>query len=93
MSLLYQLLGWTLILVGLPLTLSPLPLGIIVVAIGLALIMANSQTARKHLQHFRAQHKWLDKWMRKAESAVPGPFDRILKQTDSNGWRKPREDC
>ncbi|WP_421785764.1 hypothetical protein [Hyphobacterium sp.] len=91
MSLLYQLLGWTLILIGLPLTLSPLPFGIILVAIGLALIMANSRSARRHLQHLRAQHKCLDEWMRKAESTVPGPFDRILRQTDTNGWQRPRD--
>ncbi len=92
MSLLYQLLGWILVLIGLPLTLSPLPFGIVLTAIGLALIMANSRSARKHLQHQRARHKALDDWMRKADSVVPGPFDWILRETDTNGWQTPRGD-
>lgn len=89
MSLLYQLLGWTLIVIGLPLTLSPVPLGLIIVAIGLAFIMSNSQSARDRLTRQRARHESLDKWMRKAERFVPHPFDRVLRETDTDGWQKP----
>lgn len=87
MPLVYQTLGWLLIIIGLPLTLSPIPVGIVIVAVGLALILANSQSARDRLQHIRARHASFDRWMCKAERYVPHPFDRILKETDSDGWQ------
>lgn len=89
MSLVYQTLGWLLIVIGLPLTLSPIPVGIVVVAVGLALILASSQSARGRLQQIRARHAAFDRWMRKAERYVPRPFDRILRETDSDGWQHP----
>lgn len=88
MTLFLQLIGWVLVLVGLPLTLSPVPVGIVIVGIGAGLILANSAGARNRLRNLRADHRKLDKWLRKAERLLPDPFDRILRSTDSDGWHR-----
>jgi hypothetical protein len=88
MTLFLQLIGWVLVVVGLPLTLSPVPVGIVIVGIGAGLSLANSAAARNRLRNLRADHRKLDKWLRKAERLLPDPFDRILRSTDSDGWHR-----
>ena len=82
MSLVYQILGAVLILFGLPLFWTPIPIGLIMIASGIALIISNSVTAREWVRTLRARRPGFDRWVLKAEARVPAPFDRILKQTD-----------
>jgi len=82
MPILYQFLGVLLILVGLPLFWTPLPVGLVLIAIGAALILSNSERARIWMRERRRRHPRLDALMLKAERVTPHPFDRILKQTD-----------
>ena len=83
MSLVYQILGALLILFGLPLFWTPIPIGLIMIASGLALIISNSDAAREWVRTLRAKHPKFDAWVVKAEARVPPPFDRILKQTEA----------
>lgn len=89
MSLLYQILGALLILVGLPLFWTPIPVGLIMIASGGALIISNSDAAREWVRTLRMKHARFDAWVCKAERVVPRPFDHILKQTEVR--RKDRE--
>jgi hypothetical protein len=82
MSFVYQILGVLLILVGLPLFWTPIPIGLILIASGLALLISNSDAARAFVRERRARHPRFDAWLLKAERVVPHPFDRILKRTD-----------
>lgn len=82
MSFVYQILGVLLILVGLPLFWTPIPIGLILIASGLALLISNSDAAREFVRERRARHPRFDAWLLKAERVVPHPFDRILKRTD-----------
>lgn len=82
MSFVYQILGVLLILIGLPLFWTPIPVGLILIAAGLALLISNSDAAREFVRQRRKRHPGFDAWVRKAERVVPHPFDRILKQTD-----------
>lgn len=82
MAFVYQILGWLLIVVGLPLFWTPIPVGLILIAIGLSLLIANSDRARDVLRERRRRHPRFDAWLLKAEQIVPHPFDRILKRTD-----------
>lgn len=82
MAFVYQILGWLLIVVGLPLFWTPIPIGLILIAIGLSLLIANSDSARAFLQERRRRHPRFNAWLLKAEDIVPHPFDRILKRTD-----------
>ena len=82
MAFVYQILGWLLIVVGLPLFWTPIPVGLILIAIGLSLLIANSDRARDILRERRRRHPRFDAWLLKAEQIIPHPFDRILKRTD-----------
>ncbi|MCR9127962.1 MAG: hypothetical protein NXI12_00425 [Alphaproteobacteria bacterium] len=82
MSFVYQILGVLLILAGLPLFWTPIPVGLIMIAAGLALLISNSDAAREFVRARRARHPRFNAWVIKAEGVVPHPFDRILKRTD-----------
>lgn len=82
MSLVYQILGALLILFGLPLFWTPIPVGLIMIASGVSLIIANSDAAREWVRTLRTRHRRFDEWVLKAEAVVPPPFNRILQQTD-----------
>ena len=82
MSTIYKLIGIVLILGGIPLFWTPIPVGLIMIAVGLSLIIANSDTARGIVRREREKHDGFNRWLIKAEKVVPHPFDRILKQTD-----------
>ena len=82
MSVIYQILGGLLIAIGLPLFWTPLPVGLVLIAIGGALILSNSDRARDWVRARRARHPRFHGLMIKAERVTPHPFDRILKETD-----------
>lgn len=85
MAFVYQILGGLLILIGLPLFWSPLPVGLVLIAVGAALILANSDRARDWVRARRARDPRFDAFMVKAEHVTPHPFDRILKRTELGG--------
>ncbi|MBI1234395.1 MAG: hypothetical protein GC208_07815 [Alphaproteobacteria bacterium] len=83
MSTVYKLIGILLILGGIPLFWTPIPVGLIMIAVGLSLIIANSNTARGVVRRERERHHGFNDWLLKAEKIIPHPFDRILKRTDA----------
>jgi hypothetical protein len=85
MRIFYIVLGALLILGGLPLFWTPVPVGAVLIVIGLALIVANSHTAREWIHERRERHAGLDRWMNKAEGFTPPPFKRILHKTAAGG--------
>ena len=78
----YQFLGAVLIVAGVPIFWLPIPLGAVMILLGLALLIANSPTLRDALRRWRSRHPRADDWLRKAERRTPGPFRRILQSTD-----------
>ncbi|MBL4539506.1 hypothetical protein [Oceanicaulis sp. UBA2681] len=82
MRFVYQTLGFLLIAVGLPLFWTPLPFGLVLIAIGAALILSNSDSARNHVRGWRGRHPRFNAFMIKAERVTPHPFDRILQRTE-----------
>lgn len=82
MSTIYKLIGILLILGGIPLFWTPIPVGLILITIGMALIIANSNTARGVVRREREKHDGFNRWLIKAEKIIPHPFDRILQRTD-----------
>ena len=84
MRFVYQTLGFLLIAVGLPLFWTPIPVGLGLLAIGLALVMSNSDSAREWVRAKRQHHPKFDAMMVKAERVTPHPFDRILQRTEIN---------
>lgn len=84
MTLFYKLLGVLLIVAGLPLFWTPVPVGAVLILMGLALLVANSGTARKWLHQRRRRHPRLDRWIEKSEKYMPPAFARILHRTSTS---------
>ncbi|GGE39637.1 hypothetical protein GCM10011367_12650 [Marinicauda pacifica] len=82
MSFVYQFIGIVLIVAGLPLFWTPIPVGAVMIATGLALLVSNSSLVRGWVIAARDAHPRFDRWMRQAQKAIPGPFSRVLSRTD-----------
>jgi hypothetical protein len=82
MRFVYQTLGFLLIALGLPLFWTPLPFGLVLIAIGAALVLSNSDSARNHVRGWRERHPKFNAFMVQAERVTPHPFDRILQRTE-----------
>ena len=78
-----------LILVGLVLTPTPLPLGIILVAIGFALLV-NVWPAP--IRWLRKRWAWFDRLLRRIERASPEPIARDIRRTESEEENKDESD-
>lgn len=76
MSLFLKLPGVVLILAGLPLFWTPVPIGAVLVLAGLGLLAANSRTVQSWLRGQREKNPRLDRWMIGAEKYLPRPLKR-----------------
>lgn len=81
MKLFYTIVGVLLILAGLPLFWTPVPIGAVLILIGIALIVGNSSSARNWLRESRSRHARLNRWMSHTEKYLPTPFSRALRDT------------
>lgn len=77
-----RLIGWMtgtgLLTIGLAIMITPLPLGIVVAAAGLTILLSISARLRAIVRARRRRHGWLDRSMRAAGRVTPGRFGRIL---------------
>jgi uncharacterized membrane protein len=81
MAFVYQIFGGLLILAGLSVVWTPIPLGIILIALGAVLILAHSSAARDWVKARRAGNSKFDAFLLRAERYLPGPMRRILEET------------
>lgn len=89
MSFVYQFFGLILILIGLPLFWTPIPVGLILIATGLGLLISNSSLVRTWVQNSRTRSPGFDRWLVKAKRYVPHPFDRVLERTEAQKRNPP----
>lgn len=83
MAFVYQIFGGLLILAGLSVVWTPIPLGIILIAFGAVLILAHSSAARDWVMARLAGNRKFDAFLIRAERFLPGPMRRILEATHS----------
>lgn len=76
------LVGLGLIIIGVPLMISPIPFGIVLIIIGLLVLVAANPLAAKALRALRRRHPWLDEFLRKAENLLPPDAAAPLRDTD-----------
>ncbi|KPP82368.1 MAG: hypothetical protein HLUCCA04_06410 [Oceanicaulis sp. HLUCCA04] len=84
MSIFIKIFGLLLVIAGLAVVWSPIPLGIVFIPIGLAIIVATSQTARDWLHRRRQNNPGFDRWLRRMEGKVPERFSEPLRRTDAD---------
>ena len=71
-----------LILSGLVVFPMPIPLGAIMIATGVVLLISASATVAIWLRAFRRRHRRTDEFIRSAEEKLPRTLKQILKRTD-----------
>ena len=72
-------LALVLVLVGLVTFLLPIPFGIVVLVIGIAVLMMVSPTARKGFHRLRARYPSLDRRLATVEPHLPVSLQKILR--------------
>ncbi|TRO96212.1 hypothetical protein FKB34_05785 [Glycocaulis profundi] len=85
MSILIKILGVILLLVGLALSWSPIPLGILLIPVGAAMIVATSSHAQKWLRGRRENNPKFDRWMGKMQRKAPDKVSSALEGTEPRG--------
>lgn len=81
MGFVYQIFGGLLILAGLSVIWTPIPFGVVLIAFGAGVILANSAAARNWVTARRARHPRFHAFLVRAERVLPGAMRRILEAT------------
>ena len=62
----------------------PIPLGFLLMGVGIALIITHSSRATRLLKSQRARYRRLNRFLKKVENRVPDPIGKILSDSDPN---------
>ncbi len=84
------LVGVVLILYGVVAAISPLPLGVILIAVGFVMIAGANPAARPLIRAMRRRWRWFDKLVRLAAHRSPPRFKDVIEETDPGA--APRDD-
>ena len=78
-------LGWLLMVVGLALTLSPVPIpliGILPLLVGCAILSANSKSFRRALQRLRLRFSFASRWLEGVRNRMPYDVKTMIRRTN-----------
>ena len=78
-------LGWVLVVVGLVLTPSPIPiplLGVLPLLVGCAILSANSKSFRRMLQRLRRRFAFLSRWLESVRHRMPPQVKTMIRRTN-----------
>ena len=77
-----RVLAVILLLVGMVTFPLPIPVGLPMIVMGLALLISSSHAIASLVRQFRRRNPRLDAWLRAAEPRIPGLFRAPLRKTD-----------
>jgi uncharacterized membrane protein YbaN (DUF454 family) len=78
-------LGWLLVIVGLVLTPSPIPIpliGVVPLLVGCAILSANSKGFRRMLQRLRHRFAFLSRWLEGVRHRMPLQVKTMIRRTN-----------
>lgn len=73
--------GMFLLAIGAPLLVTPIPLGLLLIVLGTAILLASSVQARNWVRRRRQTDKSFDAGLRRFEERMPGPLRALLVST------------
>lgn len=76
------ILGWALVLIGLVMTPLPIPVGLLMVAAGLSLLIVESRSVRRAFQYLRGHWPRFNAWLLNASKKLPESLRRVLRMTE-----------
>lgn len=74
--------GVVLILYGIVAAISPLPLGVVLIAVGFIMIAGANPAARPLIRGMRRRFRWFDKLVRLAAHRSPPRFHEVIRETE-----------
>ena len=87
------LFGVGLVVVGVPLTFTPLPVGLPMTGLGVVILVASSPFVARRLKAWRAASKTVDRVVDRAEDMLPEPLRAPLERTEPEPQRTARDDA
>ncbi|MEM1409936.1 MAG: hypothetical protein AAGG79_04225, partial [Pseudomonadota bacterium] len=73
--------GLALIIIALPLAVSPIPVGLVLLVLGIVILVAANPLAALALKALRHRFAWLDKALRSVEGLLPRELSQPLRTT------------
>lgn len=86
------ILGVIILVYGVIAAISPLPLGVPLIVLGLLMIAAANPAARPLIRTMRRRWRWFDFLVRKAARHSPSRFKETIEETDPENDEEERED-
>lgn len=83
--------GLAMILIGLPLMVSPIPFGLILIVLGIIILVGANPLAASVIRTLRRRYKWLDGFFDRAENVLPRELADPLRATDEQPDPEPAE--
>lgn len=83
-KILILIVGWGLVVIGIPLTFAPIPIplaGVLPLLIGLAILTRHSRVVRRFLQFTRHRYGWLSRNMEKLGKRAPRGVKTMVRRT------------
>ena len=80
--------GWLLLLAGILITPLPLPIGLVMLVLGLAVLVRRSRFVRRRIRNLRSRYPAFSERLRRLEPKVNATIARTLRQTDPSN-REP----
>mgnify|MGYP000185683909 CR=1 FL=1 len=89
MRLLLALLGAVMIVIGFPLFWTPIPIGLVLIVVGLTLLVGNSVMAQNAMRGFRARNRALDRRLQETGARAPAWVRAVLDKTQPQDTGNP----
>lgn len=78
-----------LIVVGVPLFWTPIPIGLVLIVVGLTLLVGNSVMAQNAMRNFRARNRRLDRTLQETGARAPAWVRSVLDKTQPQDTGNP----
>ena len=82
-------LGWMLVVGGLLMTPLPLPIGLLMLVLGLTILARRSRVVRQRIRNLRARYPEFSERLRRLEPKVNETISRTLRETDPSREGEP----
>ena len=89
MRFLLALFGILLIVIGLPLFWTPIPIGLVMIVAGLSLVIGNSKMAQNMMRRYRTQNRGFDRRLTETGAKAPAWIRQVLDKTQPQDSGNP----
>ena len=82
--------GWALLAVGIVMAPTPLPVGYLLVLVGLSILVHESRFVRNRVRRLRERYPGVGRWLNRVKHRAPGFARRLIERTEPLRQRVPR---